>query len=148
MFPVGIRMYPCVTRMKYPYVTRMYPSGVLAIRLMKSLTFGLGLNSPNVRSSKTGLNSNPDSGFFLPWVPEVFLACGGNFRCWPKAEAARKTFAFRAGPYQAVRVTTHKGAWVKLLLYLISIVTRSSPHLVREMNQTQGSKNCCLFQKY
>ena len=23
----------------------------------------------------------------LPWVPEVFLACGGNFRCWPKAEA-------------------------------------------------------------
>ena len=32
----------------------------------------------------------------LPWVPEVFLACGGNFRCWPKAEAtsgeaARKT---------------------------------------------------------
>ena len=25
----------------------------------------------------------------LPWLPEVFLACGGNFRCWPKA--------FRAG---------------------------------------------------
>ena len=23
----------------------------------------------------------------LPWVPEVFLACGGNFWCWPKAEA-------------------------------------------------------------
>ena len=23
----------------------------------------------------------------LPWVPEVFLACGGNFPCWPKAEA-------------------------------------------------------------
>ena len=20
----------------------------------------------------------------LPWVPEVFLACRGNFRCWPK----------------------------------------------------------------
>ena len=41
-------------------------------------------------------------GFFfcvsdhIPWEPEVFLACGGNFRCWPKAEAtsseaARKT---------------------------------------------------------
>jgi len=29
----------------------------------------------------------------LPWVPEVFLACSGNFLCWPKAEAARKTFA-------------------------------------------------------
>ena len=33
---------------------------------------------------------------YVPWVPEVFLACGGNFRCWPKAEAtsgeaARKT---------------------------------------------------------
>ena len=34
----------------------------------------------------------------VPWVPEVFLACGGNFQCWPKAdtflatsgEAARK----------------------------------------------------------
>ena len=23
---------------------------------------------------------------FLPWVPEVFLACGGNFWCWPKAD--------------------------------------------------------------
>ena len=23
----------------------------------------------------------------VPWVPEVFLACGGNLRCWPKAEA-------------------------------------------------------------
>ena len=22
----------------------------------------------------------------VPWVPEVFLACDGNFRCWPKAE--------------------------------------------------------------
>ena len=26
----------------------------------------------------------------LPWVPEVFLACGGNFRCWPeRLEQAR-----------------------------------------------------------
>ena len=48
---------------------------------------------------------------------------------------------------QAVCVTTHKGSWIKLLLCLISIVTRSSSHLVREMNQTQGSKNCCLFRK-
>ena len=24
----------------------------------------------------------------LPWVPEVFLACGGNFRCWPKANTS------------------------------------------------------------
>ena len=27
------------------------------------------------------------TGYYLPWVPEVFLACGGNFPCWPKAEA-------------------------------------------------------------
>ena len=24
----------------------------------------------------------------LPWVPEVFLACGWNFRCWPKADTS------------------------------------------------------------
>ena len=24
----------------------------------------------------------------LPWVPEIFLACGGNFRCWPKADTS------------------------------------------------------------
>ena len=30
--------------------------------------------------------------FWVPWVPEVFLAHGGNFRCWPKAEAARKNY--------------------------------------------------------
>ena len=35
----------------------------------------------------------------LPWVPEVFLACGGNFRCWPKAEATSGE-AFRAGHYK------------------------------------------------
>ena len=24
----------------------------------------------------------------LPWAPEFFLACGGNFRCWPKADTS------------------------------------------------------------
>ena len=24
----------------------------------------------------------------LPWVPEVFLACGGNFQCWLKADTS------------------------------------------------------------
>ena len=24
----------------------------------------------------------------IPWVPEVFLACGGKFRCWPKADTS------------------------------------------------------------
>ena len=26
--------------------------------------------------------------FTVPWVPEVFLACGRNFRCWPKADTS------------------------------------------------------------
>ena len=25
----------------------------------------------------------------LPWVPEVFLACGGNFPCWQKPRVAK-----------------------------------------------------------
>ena len=38
------------------------------------------------------------SGVEVPWVPEVFPACGGNFQCLPKAEAARaESRAFRAG---------------------------------------------------
>ena len=45
----------------------------------------------------------------------------------------------------AVCVTTHKGSWVKLLMCFISIVTRSSSHLTREMNQNPGSKHCFLF---
>ena len=24
----------------------------------------------------------------IPWVPEGFLACSGNFRCWPKADTS------------------------------------------------------------
>ena len=43
-----------------------------------------------------GLEIYHGIAWVLPWVPEVFLACGGNFPCWPKAEAtsgeaARKT---------------------------------------------------------
>ena len=30
---------------------------------------------------------SPIAWNMLPWVPEVFLACGGTFQCWPKAEA-------------------------------------------------------------
>ena len=50
----------------------------------------------------------------VPWVPEVFIACGGNFRCWPKGEAARKTFrfstrkAFRAGHYEDLTETGNR----------------------------------------
>ena len=28
------------------------------------------------------------ASFSSPWVPEVFLACGGNVRCWPKADTS------------------------------------------------------------
>ena len=28
----------------------------------------------------------------VPWVPEVFLACSGNFRCWLKADTSSKTW--------------------------------------------------------
>ena len=43
---------------------------------------------------------------------------------------------------QAVCRTTHKVPWVKVLMYLISVVTRSGTHLVREMNKNLGSKQC------
>ena len=31
-----------------------------------------------------------------PWVPEVFLACGGNFRCWrqPREKPLARSGAF------------------------------------------------------
>ena len=45
------------------------------------------------------------------------------------------------GSVQAMCVTTHKDSWGKLLLCLISIVTRLSSHHVRQMDQTQGSKH-------
>ena len=43
----------------------------------------------------------------LPWVTEVFLACGGNFRCWPKAEATSGE-AFRAGHYKDLTETGNR----------------------------------------
>ena len=41
----------------------------------------------------------------LPWVPEVFLACGGNFRRWPKAEA---TSGEGAGHYKDLTETLNR----------------------------------------
>ena len=78
MFLVGTRVYPCVTRMlpvRYLHV----PVRCFSLRFVSCncSTFGLGLNLPNVRSSKTGLNSYPDSGFLLPWVPEFFSRAAG-----------------------------------------------------------------------
>ena len=45
-----------------------------------------------VRSKRAGKNPSPllavlfSCLHLLPWVPEVFLACSGNFRCWLKAD--------------------------------------------------------------
>ena len=36
--------------------------------------------SPNI------VNFSAFMAALLPWVPEAFLAYGGNFRCWPKAD--------------------------------------------------------------
>ena len=33
-------------------------------------------------------NAEGKGGGRVPWVPEVFLACGGKFRCWPKADTS------------------------------------------------------------
>ena len=43
--------------------------------------------------------------FELPWVPEVFLACGGNFRCWPKADTSS---AVGAGHYKYLTETGNR----------------------------------------
>ena len=56
---------------------------------------------------------------YVPWVPEVFLACGGNFRCWPKADTfsavgrsherrSREKKAFRAGHYKDLTETGNR----------------------------------------
>ena len=34
------------------------------------------------------LGSDAENTFGVPWAPEVFLAYGGNFRCWPKADTS------------------------------------------------------------
>ena len=49
----------------------------------------------------------------LPWVPEVFLACGGNFRCWPKADTSSavgrsREKNFRAGHYKDLTETGNR----------------------------------------
>ena len=46
---------------------------------------------------------------------------------------------------QAVCVTTHKGSWVRLFMCLISIVTRSSSHLVREREIKTRDQNTASF---
>ena len=44
----------------------------------------------------------------LPWVPEVFLACVGNFRCWPKADTSSALGRGRAGHYKDLTETRNR----------------------------------------
>ena len=44
----------------------------------------------------------------LPWVPEVFLACGGNFRCWPKANTSSAVGRSREGHYKDLTETGNR----------------------------------------
>ena len=44
----------------------------------------------------------------LPWVPEVSLACGGNFRCWPKADTSSALGRSRAGHYKDLTETGNR----------------------------------------
>ena len=108
MFLVGTRMYPCVTRMlpvRYPHV----PVWCFSLRFVSynCSAFGLGLNLPNVRSSKSGLNSYPDSDSFYLGYQSFFSHAAGILgvgrrptHLRPQAEAATKTFTFRAGNYK------------------------------------------------
>ena len=79
-----------------------------SLHLLHRKTF----SSPNVRESKTILDSgfhSVDSGS-LPWVPEVFLARGGNFRCWPKADTSSAVEAARknSGHYKDLTETGNR----------------------------------------
>ena len=49
----------------------------------------------------------------VPWVPEVFLACGGNFQCWLKLKA--DTFSASSG--EAVR----KNLWYGGVLFTVPV---------------------------
>ena len=53
---------------------------------------------------------SPYFGFKIPWVPEVFLACGGNFRCWPKADTSSAVGRSheRAGYYKDLTETGNR----------------------------------------
>ena len=84
----------------------------------------------------------------LSYIWEKKTVKGCKFLCFMRSlEASRERPLESMGQIQAVCVTTHKGSWVKLFMCLISIGTRSSSHLVREMHQNPGLKYYFLFWK-
>ena len=73
----------------------------------------------------------PDTG--QQTVPEVFLELGRNFRCWLKAEAARKNFSLLAFGFSDLtetgnRASNLKGSWKALAPLLpLALVFRPRP---------------------
>ena len=51
----------------------------------------------------------------LPWVPEVFLACGGNFRCCPKADTSS------AVGRSHERRSREKNLWHRAVLFTVPV---------------------------
>ena len=56
------------------------------IIVAKDATYAVAKRNPEKNSGLPGFD--PWSLRHLPWVPEVFLASGGNFRCWTKADTS------------------------------------------------------------
>ena len=72
------------------------------------------------------MKTNP----ILPWVPEVFLACGGNFRYWPKAEdltqtgnRARKISGTQSNPIRDLPLSRSARCTFAPLIYLPTFLT-------------------------
>ena len=71
--------------------------------------------------SKTIPDSRPKWAKFIythsqiPWVPEVFLACGGNFRCWPKADTSS------AVGWSHERRSSEKNLWHGAVLFTVPV---------------------------
>ena len=80
----------------------------------------------------------------LPWVPDVFLECGGNFWCWPKADISPAAGRGRghkrwssAAHYKDLRETANRARKVSgqdKMLCLRTIFTRTYLHKTKFIN--------------
>ena len=73
----------------------------------------------------------------VPWVPEVILACGRNFRCWPKADTSSAVGRSRAGHYKDLTETGNRARKVS--------GTRGTLHVARPARNTCISSFCRSF---
>ena len=82
-----------ITLLLTPYfATRIY------CKTVRIFTYSSTREQSNKRSgarlkTRARLRSDAKNTLALPWVPEVLLACGGNFRCWPKADTSSAVWA-------------------------------------------------------